>query len=207
MAETNADSTEFSFIARARELLERGDLSAAVECYEKAFDPEALDETEARSMLIEARAHLLRKHLFEAQECFEEAIVMGTDVQRRQALDAIAGIAEIRSRLAELRARLTKGLKGATTKRGHMPAPMAFISDSENVVLISTEALQSLPVNLSKSPRLGRLPLHLADHPLPFESGKCIPFIDEDDIRFILEVAAALNAGAESEQQPYSPVQ
>jgi hypothetical protein len=204
MVETNANATEFSFIARAREFLERGDLAAAVECYEKAFDPDALDEIEARNMLIEARAHLSRKHLFEAQECFEEALVMGTDVQRRQALDAITNIAEIRSRLVGLTARLRKGLKGVTTKRGHTPPPMAFVSDSENVVLISREALGGLPVNLSRNSRLGRLPQHLVDQPLPFEAGKCIPFTDEDDIRFILELAAALTTSAQSEQ-PYSP--
>ncbi len=99
MIETNSNAEEFSLVAKGRKFLAQGDIPSAVKCYEKAFDPEAVDETEARSMLIEARSHLSRKHLLEALESFEEALLTGTDVQRRQALDGILTIAEMRSRL------------------------------------------------------------------------------------------------------------
>ncbi len=59
MIQTNADVPEFSLVAKGREFLEKGNIPAAVECYGQAYDPDAVDEAEARSMLIEARATCL----------------------------------------------------------------------------------------------------------------------------------------------------
>lgn len=192
MIQTNADVPEFSLVAKAREFLEKGNISAAVECYGRAHDPEAVDETEARNMLIEARAHLSRKHLLEALESFEEALLMGTDVQRRQALDGISALGEIRAGLRALAAYLKKGFKEIFGQQRPSARGMALVSDEENIVLISEEAVQSLPAPLAKGGRISRLPSHLVDHPLPLKTDKCIPYVNEDDARYILEVAAAL---------------
>ena len=192
MIQTNADVPESSLVAKGRKFLEKGNIPAAVECYGKAYDPEAVDETEARSMLIEARAHLSRKHLLEALESFEEALLMGTDVQRRQALDGISGLGEIRGGLRSLTAYLKKGLKEIFGQQRPSSLGIALVSDDENVVLISDEAIQGLPAPLAKAGRISRLPPHLVDHQLPFETDKCIPYVNEDDARYILEVAAAL---------------
>ena len=81
MMNINTNFADESLVMKGREFLERGDISSAVECYGKAFDPDSADEAEARSMLIEGRSHLSRKHLMEALECFEEALLMGTEVQ------------------------------------------------------------------------------------------------------------------------------
>ncbi|MGO9568331.1 MAG: hypothetical protein ACLP5H_12390 [Desulfomonilaceae bacterium] len=192
MIQTNVDLPESSLVAKGRELLEKGNIPAAVECYGRAYDPEAVDETEARSMLIEARAHLSRKHLLEALESFEEALLMGTDVQRRQALDGISALGEIRAGLRSLTAYLKKGFKEIFGQQRPGSLGIALVSDEENIVLISEEAIQSLPAPLAKGGRISRLPPHLADHQLPIETDKCIPYVNEDDARHILEVAAAL---------------
>jgi hypothetical protein len=192
MIQTNADVPEFSLVAKGREFLEKGNIPAAVECYGQAYDPDAVDEPEARNMLIEARAHLSRKHLLEALESFEEALLMGTDVQRRQALDGISALGELRTGLRILTTYLKKGLKEVLGQQRPSSLGIALVSDEENVVLISEEAVQSLPAPLAKGGRISRLPPHLADYPLPFETDKCIPYINEDDARFILEVAATL---------------
>jgi len=192
MIQTNADVPEFSLVAKGREFLEKGNIPAAVECYGRVYDPEAVDETEARNMLIEARAQLSRKHLLEALESFEEALLMGTEVQRRQALDGISALGEIRAGLRSLTAYLKKGLKEVFGQHRPISSGMALVSDEENVVLISEEAIQSLPAPLAKGGRISRLPPHLADHRLPLETCKCIPYVNENDVRHILEVAAAL---------------
>jgi tetratricopeptide (TPR) repeat protein len=192
MIQTNADVPEISLVAKGREFLEKGDIPAALECYRQVYDPDALDETEARNMLIEARAHLSRKHLPEALESFEEALLMGTDVQRRQALEGISALGEIRVGLRSLTASLKKGLKEVLGQQRLSSWGIALVSDGENVVLISEEAVQSLPASLAKVGRISRLPSHLADYQLPFETNKCIPYVNEDDVRFILDVAAAL---------------
>ncbi|MBI4963001.1 MAG: hypothetical protein HY913_06990 [Desulfomonile tiedjei] len=193
MIETNTQTAETSWVAKGRNLLEHGDVASALECYEKVFDPDTLDETEARTMLIEARAHLSRKHLHEALDCFEEALVMGTDVQRRQALDGLTNVGEIRSRLRSLTPSVKKGLKERLGKR-QVSLGLTLVSDDENVVLISREALESLPGHLAKATKISKLPQHLTDLQLPFDTDRCIPFADQGDLEFILEVAANLSA-------------
>jgi tetratricopeptide (TPR) repeat protein len=199
MVKTNAQTAGVSWVAKGREHLEQGQVALAVECYEKVFDPEALDETEARTMLIEGRAHLSRKHIHEALDCFEEALVMGTDVQRRQALDGIATVGEIRSGLRSLTTSLKKGLKDRLGKR-QIASGLSLVSDDDNIVLISREALERLPSHLAKASKISRLPQHLVDLPLPFETDKCIPFADQGDLQYILEIASSLSAPQEPKQ-------
>jgi len=192
MIEINANATEASSVEKARAYLDRGDTSAALECYRQVYDPDSLDETEARDMLIEAHANLSRKHWLEALENFEEALLMGTEVQRRQALDGIAAVAEVRSKFTRLTAKLKKTLKEILGKR--MPSSgMALASDIDNLVLISKEALERLPGHLAKSTRMSRLPQHLQDQSLPLSAEKCIPYVDDEDVRFVVEVAEALS--------------
>jgi hypothetical protein len=192
MIETNADSTNVSLVVKGRQFLEQGDISSAVACYGKAYDPDTMDESEARSMLIEARSHLSRKHPLEALECFEEALVMGTEVQRRQALEGISAIGEMRTKLAHLTAELKKGMKQRFGKRSPAAAGMALVSDEENVVLVSEEAIERLPTALAKSTKISRLPQHLTDQVLPVPARRCVPYADEEDIRHILEMATSL---------------
>jgi hypothetical protein len=194
MIDINADPSDLSLVAKGREFLERGELSAAIQCYGQAFDPDSADEAEARNMLIEARSLLSRKHLFDALECFEEALVMGTEVQRRQALEGITAIAEIRERLRTLTPELKKKLKERLGKRSPLSSGLALISDDENVLLISHEAAESLPPNLVKGGRISRIPPHISEEKLPFKTNKCIPYTDEDDVLYILAVAAAVVA-------------
>lgn len=183
---------ELSFIEKGREFLEFGDVSAAVACYRKVFDPDSLDEEEARSMLIEGRSHLSRKYLHEALDCFEEALIMGTDVQRRQALDGIAEIGKIRAAMKSLTATLKKGLRKCFGKKMRAAGGPALISDSENLALITVETLENLPKHLAKSPRIQGIPPHLADSVLPIPASKCIPYTTQADVQFILEVAQFL---------------
>jgi tetratricopeptide (TPR) repeat protein len=192
MIETNTTTSEFSFVARGREFLEKGDIASAVECYGKAFDPDSLDEREARSMLIEARSHLSRKHLLEALESFEEALLMGTDVQRRQALDGILTVGQIRSGLSILTDALKSRLDALFGGRPLSDFGLTLMGNDENVILISKDAAETLPVLLTKGSRISRLPQHLTDYDLPFETTKCIPYINQDDVNFILDVAAEL---------------
>lgn len=194
MIDMNADPSDVSLLARGREFLERGELSSAIQCYGQAFDPDSADEAEARNMLIEARAHFSRKHLLDALECFEEALVMGTEVQRRQALDGITAIAEIRERLRTLTPDLKKRLKDRLGKRSPLSSGLALISDDENILLISHEAAESLPLHLVKAGRISRIPPHISEERLPFKTNKCIPYTDEDDVNYILAVAAAIAA-------------
>lgn len=189
MAETNAETLEFSLVARGRQFLDQGDVPSAVACYEKAHDPDALDETEARSMLIEAHAYLARKHLVEALDSFEEALLMGTDVQRRQALDGISTIGQVRSRLPGLTASLRKKLKEILGRRATASGSMTLISDDENIILVSPEVVETLPTNLTKRKKITRVPQHLADVKLPIDTSQCIPYADKEDVDYILEVA------------------
>lgn len=200
MIEINTTSSEFSLVAKGRELLEQGDISSAVEYYGKAFDPESVDEAEARSMLIEARSHLSRKHLLEALESFEEALLMGTEVQRRQALEGIFTIGQIRARLGSLHAELKTGLERVLG--GVLPEDLGLVllREEENVVLVSDEAGGRLPGHLIKGSRFSRLPQHLIDSNLPVAAVRCIPYADEDDVRYILDVAAELLKVRESVQ-------
>lgn len=191
MIEMNPNETEASLVEKGRAYLDRGETSAAMEHYRQVYDPDSLDETEARDMLIEAHANLSRKHLLEALENFEEALVMGTEVQRRQALDGIATVAEVRSRLSRLTPKLKKALKEILGKR-MASSGMALVSESDNLVLISKESVEKLPGHLAKSTRMSRLPQHLHDYPLPFPAEKCLPYVDEEDVKFIVEVAEAL---------------
>jgi len=193
MIETNKDIAEISLVEKGRALLEQGDVDSAVEYYGQAFDPESLDEPEARNMLIEARSHLSRKHLVEALESFEEALVMGTEIQRRQAVEGILTIAEIRSRLPRLTAALKKGIKERFGKKDMAVVGLFLMSDEENLVLFTNEAVEPLPIHLNKTSRIGRIPQHVSDHQLPVKTDKCIAYTDEDDIRYILEIAGALN--------------
>lgn len=199
MIETNSDSPDVSLVAKGRAFLERGDISSAVACYGQAYDPDTVDESEARSMLIEARSHLLKKHVLEALECFEEALLMGTDVQRRQALEGISAVGEMRSRLPELAQEIKKGLQAHLGTRSPESCGISLLSEDENVLLIATEVMPKLPAVLSKSPRMTRLPQHLLDQPLPFPTRQCIPYADADDVRYILEVTAAIAAPAAQE--------
>ncbi|MBI5250396.1 MAG: tetratricopeptide repeat protein [Desulfomonile tiedjei] len=199
MIETNSTNEEFSLVAKGREFLDQGDISSAVKCYEKAFDPEAMDETEARSMLIEARSHLSRKHFLEALESFEEALLMGTDVQRRQALDAILNIAEIRSRVGTLTEQLGIMLEEIATQWPIVRESIVFVSEDENVVLLSRDAVDKIPGHLAKASRISRLPQHLADRELPIDADRCVPYADEEDLRFIVELARALASYKEPE--------
>jgi hypothetical protein len=197
MIEMNPNATEMSLSEKARQHLDRGETSSAMECYRQIHDPESLDEIEARNMLIEAHANLSRKHLLDSLENFEEALVMGTEVQRRQALDGIATVADMRSRLNRLTPKLKKALKEILGKR--TPSGMAIVSERDNVVLVSKDAFQRLPGHLAKASRMSRLPQHLQDQPLPFPVEKCLPYADEDDVKFILEVAEALSKLQKSE--------
>lgn len=187
-------------VAKGREFLQQGDVSAAVECYGQAFDPDSLDETEARSMLIEARSHLSRKHLLEALESFEEALLMGTDVQRRQALDGISTIGEIKSRLVTLTPKLKKGLKDVVGKKPLQSIGLALVSDEENVVLISSESVDKLAGRIALGKKMTRLPQHFTDYLIPIEADRCIPYTDEDDVRFIHQVAVELSSISTQEQ-------
>lgn len=202
MVETNADTLELSLIARGRKFLEQGDVSSALECYEKAYDPDSLDELEARSMLIEAHANLVRKHLAEALDSFEEALLMGTDVQRRQALDGISTIGKIKARLPVLTSALKKGLKESLGRRGTaLPTPaLALVSEDENVLLVSREVLETLPTDLAKRKKITRVPQHLSDAKLPIDTDRCIAYADKDDVDYILEVAAWVAGNKTPEQ-------
>lgn len=192
MIETNTSTSEFSLVAKGREFLEKGDISSAVEYYGKAFDPDSLDESEARSMLIEARSHLSRKHLLEALESFEEALLMGTDVQRRQALEGIFTIGQIRSGLDSITASVKDGLEQLLRDVPPLDLGLALVGGDENVVLVSIEAIEKLPVHLTKGSKISRLPQHLMEYRLSLETNRCIPYTDEEDVRFILDVAAEL---------------
>lgn len=185
---------ELSLVEKGREFLKFGDVTAAVACYGKVYDPDSLDEEEARSMLIEGRSNLSRKYLHEALDCFEEALIMGTDVQRRQALDGISEIGKIRADLKGLTATLKKGLRKCFGRKMRGPGGPALISDSENVVLITNETVGTLPKHLARSSRIQGVPPHLSDVILPIPADKCIPYTTNADVQLILDIAGHLAA-------------
>jgi tetratricopeptide (TPR) repeat protein len=189
---SNTNSDDFSYVVKGRELLERGDIASAVECYSKAFDPEALDEPEARNMLIEARANLSRKFLPESLDSFEEALVIGDTIQRRQAIEGITAIAEIWGNLSFLTQQLKEGLKSVVGRKNRSIPGLARVSDDENLVLISNEALAKLPDRLLRGVKITRVPARLTGATLPIDAEKCIPYSTRDDIAYILEVAQAI---------------
>ncbi len=192
MIGTNAQAGDFSLVEKGRAFLERGDVSAAVECYGKAFDPESVDELEARNMLIEARSHLARKHLLEALESFEEALLMGTEVQRRQALEGISQIGEIRARLKRLTAEIKAGLKKYLGETAPESKGLLLLSNDQNFLVISDETLATLPDRLAKGGIVKPVPAHLSDYSLPFAASKCVPYTDDEDVAHILRIAAHL---------------
>jgi len=190
--ETNTQPAQSSLVERGRDFLERGDISSAVESYSQAYDPDALDESEAREMLIEARAHLSRKRILDALECFEEALLMGTDIQRRQALDGISNVGEILPILPSCTSKLKKGLKEVLGKSKPESVGLAVLPDEENVVVIADQAIENLPLGLRGGNRICRLTDRLRGHPVPFGADRCIPYADENDVTYIIEVAKAL---------------
>jgi hypothetical protein len=192
MIEIHSSAPEFSLVAKGRESLEQGDFASAVEFYKKVSDPEALDETEARSMLIEARSHLSRKHLFEALESFEEALLMGTEVQRRQALDGILSVGELMSRLGSLTPQVKSSIEEASVLDPGVRDKIDIVPGDENIVLISNKVLDRLPGHLAKSPRISRLPQHLVDQTLSISNARCVAYADEEDVRFIAELAKSV---------------
>lgn len=189
---TNTETSQLSLVSQGRELLERGDISSAVACYGKVFDPESTDETEARNMLIEGRSNLARKFLPEALDCFEEALLMGSEIQRRQALDGISSIGHIRSQHGVLIQKLKQGLKRLLGKQREQSIGISMVSDDENIVLLADEAFEHLPPKLAKGSRITRIPARLAEVSVPFKSSRCIAYTTEDDVSFILELANSL---------------
>lgn len=200
MIETLRDTMEMSFLEKARELLDQGRIDDALEHYQQAFDPDSLDERESRNMLIEARAQLSRKYLKDALENFEEALVMGTEIQRQQAMEGILAVARIRSKLSALSHLLKRGFKERLGKRDPASLGLLPLPDEENVILISQEALESLPNHLITGHRIGRIPARISDKNLPFTADKCVAYADESDVHYILEITMALKRAAESKQ-------
>jgi tetratricopeptide (TPR) repeat protein len=192
MIETNRNSVEISWSEQGRQLLDAGNIVEAVKSYQKAHDPESLDEREARNMLIEARAHLSRKHFLEALESFEEALVMGTEIQRNQAIEGIVLVAEARARLPRLASELKKGLRDRFGRKDMASYGLASAPEEENIVLVSEDAIESLPEALKKGSRIGRLPGRLSDLSVPIRARRGIAYSDREDVRYILQVAEAL---------------
>jgi hypothetical protein len=190
---TNTETSQLSLVSRGRELLERGDVSSAVAFYGKVFDPESTDETEARIMLIEGRSNLSRKFLPEALDCFEEALLMGSEIQRRQALDGISSIGQIRAHQGVLTHLLKNGFRRLLGKQSETVIGLALISDDENIVLISKEACGNLPPHMAKGARISRIPARLTEALLPIDAERCIPYTSEDDVNYILEIAVSLS--------------
>ncbi len=190
--QSNTNSDESSYVLKGRESLERGDIASAVEFYSKAFDPEALDEPEARNMLIEARANLSRKFIPEALDSFEEALIVGDKIQRRQAIEGITVIASIRMSLSFLTQLLKDGLKEITGRKNRQVPGLALISDNENLVLISNEAIAKLPDRLTRGVRIAKIPSRFVGVKLPIAAEKCIPYSNEEDVAYVLEVARAI---------------
>jgi tetratricopeptide (TPR) repeat protein len=192
MMETNSQPAQPSPVERGRDFLERGDVASAVECYSQVYDPDALDESEAREMLIEARAHLSRKRILDALECFEEALLMGTDIQRRQALDGLSTAGEILPNLQSCTSKLKKGLKEVLGRSKPESIGLAVLPEEENIVAISDEATAKLPPGLRGGNRICRLSDRLKGYSVPFGADRCIPYADEKDVEYIIEVAKAL---------------
>ena len=199
MVGMNAQTGDVSWIERGRELLNQGDVASALKTYEKAHDPEAEDEEEARNMLIEAWAQLSRKNLVAALENFEEALIMGTNVQRRQALDGIRTVGEIGPRVKTLTAEVKKGLKKHLGRKKPESVGLALVSDRENVILISNDAFARLPGHVIRANKIRGIPPHLAEDPARAGMDRAIPYTEQEDVRFILEVIEHLTRKQEPE--------
>lgn len=194
MIETNRTILDISWTERGRQLLDSGNIVEAIECYRKAHDPESLDEREARNMLIEARAHMSRKHFLEALESFEEALVMGTEIQRNQAIEGIISVAEVRARLPRLTSELKKGFRERFGKRDMASYGLAQAPEEENIVFLTEEAFESLPESLKRGSRIGRLPDRLLDLSFPVKARRGIAYSDREDVKYILQIAEALKS-------------
>ncbi len=195
---TNTETSQLTLVNRGRELLERGDVSSAVAYYGKVYDPDSTDEPEARNMLIEGRSNLARKYLPEALDCFEEALLMGSEIQRRQALDGISSIGAIRAQQSVLTERLKSGLKGVLELKPESSFGLSLISEDENLVLISEQAFSSLPPQFMRGARIVAIPQRLANAALPIDARRCIPYTTEEDIDFIIDMAEALKQNIQS---------
>lgn len=200
MIGNHVPTEDMSFAEKGREILERGDIPAAMEYYRKSFDPDALDEVEARTMLIEARALLSRKHLLEALEAFEEALLMGTEVQRRQALEGIAAVGRLRAGIRGLSAKLKKNLNQALGKASLGNLGLAFMGESENLALITREAVSFLPDNLARAGRVQSIPTHLKGEDLPLDTDVCVLYSEPPDLQIIKDIAVFLAKRAETPQ-------
>jgi|UniRef100_A0A7C4AQ51 tetratricopeptide (TPR) repeat protein len=192
MIEITSASTEMSWNERGRQLLDAGNIAEAIECYKQSSDPDSLDEREARDMLIEARAHLSRKYFTEALECFEEALIMGTDIQRSQALEGIRTVAEARMKLPRLTATLMKGLRERFGKRGSAAYGLALASEDDNIILLTEDAIEALPEHLKRGSRIGKLPPRLSDITFPISAQRGVAYANMDDVQYILDIARAL---------------
>ncbi len=192
MIEITSANTEMSWNERCRKLLDDGNIAEAIECYKKWIDPDALDEREARNMLIEARAHLSRKYFSDALDCFEEALIMGTEIQRSQALEGIATVAEARMRLPKLTSALKKGLRERFGKRDSAFYGLALGPEGDNVVLLTEQAIEILPEHFKRGSRIGKLPPRLLEAASPIQAQRGTAYADMDDVRYILDIASTL---------------
>lgn len=201
MIEITNTTVEMSWNERGRQLLDAGNIAEAIECYRKSSDPDSLDEREARNMLIEARAHLSRKYFSEALECFEEALIMGTEIQRTQALEGIRAVAEARVRIPRLTAALKKGLHERFGKRESAGYGIALAPEGDNVVLLTEEAIEVLPEHLKRGPRIGKLPPRLSEISFPVSAQRGIAYADMEDVHYVLEVARILKEYASEQRE------
>lgn len=192
MIEITSASEEMSWNERGRLLLEAGNVEEAIECYKQSSDPDSLDEREARNMLIEARAHLSRKYLTEALECFEEALIMGTEIQRTQALEGIKTVAEARKRLPRLNSILKKGLREYFGKRDSALYGLALAPEGDNIIFLTEEAIESLPEHLKRGSRIGKLPPRFSETTAPLRAERGIAYADIEDVQYVLEIARTL---------------
>ncbi len=189
---TNTPAAELSLSTRARELLDKGEVAPAVELYCQMFDPDAQDEHEARNLLVEAWAFLAAKQILDALDCFEETMTIGTEVQRRQALEGITQIGELKTRIRPLVQKVRRSLKKHLGKEVSEKVGLAFFTEEENLVLISGDAVSALPGQLLRGNRIRTITQRLKDAPLPIRTTRCIPFTNETDVQYIDEVASTL---------------
>jgi hypothetical protein len=189
---TNTPAAELSLATRARELLDKGEVAPAVELYCQMFDPDAQDEHEARNLLVEAWAYLAAKLVLDALDCFEETMTIGTEVQRRQALEGITQISEIKLRIPPLVQKVRKSFKKHMGREVSEKMGLAFFSEDENLVLISDDAVNMLPGQLLRGNRIRPVTQRLKDAPLPIRAHRCIPFANEADAQYIDEVASTI---------------
>jgi hypothetical protein len=202
MIGTHVRTEDASIAEKARELLDRGEISAAMKYYAKSYDPEALDEVEARNMLIEARALVTRKHLLEALEAFEEALLTGTDVQRRQALEGIASVGRLRLGVPALSMQLAETLREALGETSLESIGMSLVDENENLALITPEAVSALPETLTRAGRVQRIPAHLSGESLPLETHLCVLYTEPQDLQIIKDIAVFLASRVPQSEAP-----